>query len=63
MGDLAAGNGFVMRDLDRSAADLAVAAAERQKDAIVFVYFDGRRRARKMTLLEMAVWATFLFRL
>ena len=44
MGELAAWKGFVMRDLDRSAADLAVAAAERQKNAIVFVYFDGGRR-------------------
>ena len=35
-GDLVAGNGLAIRDLDRSAADLAAAAAERQKDAIVW---------------------------
>jgi hypothetical protein len=43
-----------MRDLERSAADLAAAAAERQKDAIVVVYFDGGRREK----LRFKKWAT-----
>lgn len=36
-GDLVAGNGVATRGLDRSAADLAAAAAERQKDAAIVV--------------------------
>lgn len=39
-GDVAARNGLAIEDLDRTAADLAAAAAERHKDAMVLAMED-----------------------